>query len=235
MSHTVLHIDASARQQDSVSRRLSADIVAKLGATEVIRRDLAEPLPLLDEGWVTSTFIPPQDRTDAQAEALAFSDTIVEELQKADTIVIGTPIYNFSGPAVLKAWVDQVARAVAAADRSPAQREALEQSDTLIQELKDADTLVIGVPVYNFSVPASLKAWIDLIARAGETFRYTENGPVGLLADKKVIVAVASGGVQIGSPADFLTPHLKVFFGFLGLQDVSFVNVETVETLDLAA
>ena len=180
MSHTVLHIDASARQQDSVSRRLSADIVAKLDATEVIRRDLAEPLPLLDEGWVTSTFIPPQDRTDAQAEALAFSDTIVEELQKADTIVIGTPIYNFSGPAVLKAWVDQV-------------------------------------------------------ARAGVTFRYTENGPVGLLADKKVIVAVASGGVQIGSPADFLTPHLKVFFGFLGLQDVTFVNTETVETLDLAA
>ena len=180
MSHTVLHIDASARQQDSVSRRLSADIVAKLGATEVIRRDLAEPLPLLDEGWVTSTFIPPQDRTTAQAEALSFSDTIVQELQKADTIVIGTPIYNFSGPAVLKAWVDQV-------------------------------------------------------ARAGVTFRYTENGPVGLLADKKVIVAVASGGVQIGSPADFLTPHLKVFFGFLGLQDVSFVNVETVETLDLAA
>lgn len=180
MSHTVLHIDASARQQDSVSRRLSADIVAKLGATEVIRRDLAEPLPLLDEGWVTSTFIPPQDRTDAQAEALAFSDTIVEELQKADTIVIGTPIYNFSGPAVLKAWVDQV-------------------------------------------------------ARAGVTFRYTENGPVGLLADKKVIVAVASGGVQISSPADFLTPHLKVFFGFLGLQDVTFVNIETVETLDLAA
>lgn len=180
MSHTVLHIDASARQQDSVSRRLSADIVAKLGATEVIRRDLAEPLPLLDEGWVTSTFIPPQDRTAAQVEALAFSDTIVEELQKADTIVIGTPIYNFSGPAVLKAWVDQV-------------------------------------------------------ARAGVTFRYTENGPVGLLADKKVIVAVASGGVQIGSPADFLTPHLKVFFGFLGLQDVTFVNTETVETLDLAA
>ena len=180
MSHTVLHIDASARQQDSVSRRLSADIVAKLDATEVIRRDLAEPLPLLDEGWVTSTFIPPQDRTAAQAEALSFSDTIVEELQKADTIVIGTPIYNFSGPAVLKAWVDQV-------------------------------------------------------ARAGVTFRYTENGPVGLLADKKVIVAVASGGVQIGSPADFLTPHLKVFFGFLGLQDVTFVNAETVETLDLAA
>ena len=180
MSHTVLHIDASARHQDSVSRRLSADIVAKLGATEVIRRDLAEPLPLLDEGWVTSTFIPPQDRTAAQAEALSFSDTIVEELQKADTIVIGTPIYNFSVPAVLKAWVDQV-------------------------------------------------------ARAGVTFRYTENGPVGLLADKKVIVAVASGGVQIGSPADFLTPHLKVFFGFLGLQDVTFVNAETVETLDLAA
>ena len=73
------------------------------------------------------------------------------------------------------------------------------------------------------------------MARAGVTFRYTENGPVGLLADKKVIVAVASGGVQIGSPADFLTPHLKVFFGFLGLQDVTFVNAETVETLDLAA
>ena len=180
MSHTVLHIDASARQQDSVSRRLWADIVAKLSADKVIRRDLGEPLPFLDEGWVTSTFIPPSDRTEAQAAVLGQSDVLVQELQEADTIVIGTPIYNFSGPAVLKAWVDQV-------------------------------------------------------ARAGVTFRYTENGPEGLLADKKVIVAVASGGVQIGSPADFLTPHLKVFFGFLGLQDVTFVNAETVQELDLAA
>ncbi|WP_370232061.1 FMN-dependent NADH-azoreductase [Cognatishimia sp.] len=180
MSHTVLQSDASARHQDSVSRRLSSEIVAKLGADTVIRRDLAEPLPLLDEGWVTSTFIPPQDRTDTQADALSVSDTLVAELQKADTVVIGTPIYNFSGPAVLKAWVDQV-------------------------------------------------------ARAGVTFRYTENGPEGLLADKKVIVAVASGGVAIGSPADFLTPHLKVFFGFIGLQDVTFLNADDVENFDIAA
>lgn len=180
MSHTVLHIDASARHQDSVSRRLSAEIVEKLGASEVIRRDLAEPLPFLDETWVTSTFTPPADRTAAQAEVLTQSDILVAELQKADTIVIGTPIYNFSGPAVLKAWIDQV-------------------------------------------------------ARAGVTFRYTETGPEGLLADKKVIVAVASGGVQIGSPADFLTPHLKVFFGFLGLSDVTFVNADSVEALELAA
>jgi FMN-dependent NADH-azoreductase len=180
MTHTVLHIDASARLAGSVSRTASAALVAEQNADRVITRDLAETLPLLDETWVTATFIAPGDRTEEQAAGLSLSDQLVAELQEADTIVIGTPIYNFAGP-------------------------------------------------------ASLKAWIDQVARAGVTFRYTENGPEGLLAGKKIIVAVASGGVSIGSPMDFLTPHLSQFFAFLGLTDVSFVNAADVTPQTVAA
>ncbi|MEO1562638.1 MAG: NAD(P)H-dependent oxidoreductase [Pseudomonadota bacterium] len=113
-------------------------------------------------------------------------------------------------------------------ERSDEQKQTLELSDTLISEVKAADTLVIGAPIYNFSVPGVLKLWIDLICRAGVTFKYTEAGPVGLLENKRAIVAVASGGVKIGSEADYMTPYLKHVLGFIGIQNVTFVGADAL-------
>jgi FMN-dependent NADH-azoreductase len=144
----------------------SAARVAELGADTVIRRDLAKGLPYLDEVFTTATFTPPENRTDAQNEALAISDTLVAELQAADTIVIGAAMYNFSIPAVLKAWIDQ-------------------------------------------------------IARAGVTFAYTETGPKGLLEGKKAIITIASGGTQLGSDYDFASDYLRFALGFVGITDVT--------------
>jgi len=110
--------------------------------------------------------------------------------------------------------------------RDAAQREALAGSDALVREVVEADVLVIGVPLYNFGVPASLKAWFDQIARARLTFRYGENGPVGLLGGKKVYLLVATGGVAVGGAADFATPWLKFALGFLGLSDIEVIAAD---------
>jgi FMN-dependent NADH-azoreductase len=120
------------------------------------------------------------------------------------------------------------------AARSPEQRTALAHSDRLIAELRDADTIVIGLPVYNFGVPAAFKAWIDQIARARETFRYTESGPVGLLTGKRAYVVVASGGVQVGSAVDFATPYVRHALAFVGITDVEFVAADRL-AVDAAA
>lgn len=173
MTQTILHIDASARTEGSITRDLTAQVVAKLGADQVIRRDLATPLPVLSEAWVGANFTPAGQRSEAQAAELTLSDTLISELQKADTIVI-------------------------------------------------------GVPVYNFSVPANLKAWIDLVARAGVTFSYTENGPEGLLEGKRAILAVASGGVAVGSDYDFATGYMRHVLGFIGITDVEIVAADTM-------
>ncbi|KNG94499.1 FMN-dependent NADH-azoreductase [Pseudaestuariivita atlantica] len=167
---TVLHIDSSARTTGSATRAMTARTIAELGAARVIRRDLAaEPLPHLSEAWVSANFTPAETRTEAQAQTLALSDTLVAELDAADVIVI-------------------------------------------------------GLPVYNFGVPAALKAWIDLVARAGRTFRYTPDGPQGLLTGKRAIVAFASGGTGIGSEIDFASRYLTHMLGFLGITDVTFVH-----------
>ena len=105
--------------------------------------------------------------------------------------------------------------------RTDADKDVLALSDTLIAEIKAADIIVIGMPMYNFGMPASLKAWIDLIARPKVTFAYTENGPVGLLKGKSAIVAVASGGVPVGAPVDFATPHLEQVLKFIGITDIT--------------
>jgi FMN-dependent NADH-azoreductase len=103
-------------------------------------------------------------------------------------------------------------------------------SDELIAELEAADTIVLAVPMYNFSIPSTLKAWIDHVARRGRTFRYTEKGPEGLLKGKKVYVLVARGGLYSkGAPAaafDFQEPYLRAVLGFLGLADVTFIHLE---------
>lgn len=173
MTKTVLHIDSSARRTGSVSRDLTAQIVARLGADEVVHRDLATPLPLLDEAWIGANFTPADQRSDEQKQLLA-------------------------------------------------------QSDALVEELKAADTLVIGAPIYNFSVPAGLKAWIDLVARVGLTFAYTEEGPAGLLEGKRAIIAVASGGTEAGSAIDFASGYLRHMLGFMGITEVEIVAADTL-------
>lgn len=198
MTTEILRIDASVRRNGSVSRDLASRIIDQFGATgalNVAKRDLAEPLPLIDENWVNANFTAPDERTAEQTQRLSLSDNLIAELQAADV-------------------------------------------------------LVVGLPVYNFSVPAAFKAWIDLVARAGVTFRYTENGPEGLLKGKRAIVAVASGGTEIGSEYDFATGYVRHVLGFLGIRDVVFVAADqlaidanaalksahdAIETLGLAA
>ena len=164
----LLHIDSSALGPGSVTRELSAAIVAnwqdKLPHLEVTYRDLdADPLPHLS------------------ARSLAQSDPT----------------------------------------------EAADAARTLAQFLA-ADVLVIGAPMYNFSVPSSLKAWIDRVAVAGKTFRYTENGPEGLAGAKRIIIASGRGGLHAGAPTDFQEPYLRQVFGFLGVTDIEFVRAEGV-------
>ncbi|MEM7472052.1 MAG: NAD(P)H-dependent oxidoreductase [Pseudomonadota bacterium] len=167
---SLLQIDSSARNDGSITRSLTASIVKTLGGA-VTKRDLSDGLPLLTEDWVKANFTPAEDRTDAQKEILSLSDTLVAELEAADT-------------------------------------------------------LVIGMPIYNFSVPAALKAWIDLVCRARRTFRYTENGPVGLLKGKRAIIVVASGGVAMNAPVDFATPYLRHVLSFIGITDVQIIAAD---------
>lgn len=171
MTQTVLRIDASARITGSESRALTSRIVERLAPDTIIHRDLAVPIPAISEAWLAAGATPEAERTDAQHEMLALSHQLIDEIKAADTLVIGTPIYNFG-------------------------------------------------------VPASLKAWIDQIARAGITFRYTETGPKGLLTGKRAIVAIASGGTQVGSDIDFASGYLRHILGFVGITDVQFVAAD---------
>ena len=175
MTTHILEISASARSEGSMSRLLTRDLLQALedrhGDITVTRRNVAEGLPFVDADWVVATNTPEEERSEAQRRKLAFSDE-------------------------------------------------------LVQELMAADILVIGAPIYNFSVPASLKAWIDMIARVRLTFRYTENGPVGLLEGKKAYVLTPSGGVPVGSPVDFATPYLRHALGFVGITDVHIVGAQ---------
>jgi FMN-dependent NADH-azoreductase len=111
-------------------------------------------------------------------------------------------------------------------DRSAAQRAVVAYSDALIEELKAADVVVIGLPMYNFGVPSQLKAYFDHIARAGVTFKYTANGPEGLVTGKKVYVFATRGGLYAGTALDTQTSYVRDFLAFLGLKDVHFVYAE---------
>ncbi|MCK9985307.1 MAG: FMN-dependent NADH-azoreductase [Azoarcus sp.] len=113
-----------------------------------------------------------------------------------------------------------------AEQRTPAQAERVALDDALIAEIKAADAVVLGVPMYNLGVPAQLKNWIDAIARAKETFQYTANGPEGLLKGKKVYVALTRGGKYRGTDWDSQVPYLKIVLGFLGMTDITFVYAE---------
>jgi FMN-dependent NADH-azoreductase len=111
-------------------------------------------------------------------------------------------------------------------NRSAAQQSVVTYSDTLINELRQADVIVLGLPMYNFGVPSQLKAYFDHIARIGETFEYTEKGPVGKLTGKKVYVFAARGGVYEGTPMDTQTSYVRDFLRFLGISDVEFIYAE---------
>jgi FMN-dependent NADH-azoreductase len=116
-----------------------------------------------------------------------------------------------------------------AEQHTDADKEAIKHSNQAIQEIMDADIIVIGAPMYNFGISSTLKAYIDHIARAGITFKYTANGPEGLVKGKKVYVAVTTGGVYSEGPykpADGVTPYLQTILGFLGMTDVTFVRAE---------
>lgn len=164
---TILHIDSSIRSQDSISRSLSHQVVERLDG-EVIYRDLTIGLDFISEQSFIAAQVPLDERDDSQ-------------------------------------------------------KKSAELADELIDELKRADTIVMGAPVYNFGPPASLKAWADLVARAGTTFKYTANGPQGLLQNKKAYIVAVSGGTPIGGEIDFMSTWLRFFLGFLGISDVELI------------
>ncbi|EGU9029780.1 FMN-dependent NADH-azoreductase [Vibrio parahaemolyticus] len=120
-------------------------------------------------------------------------------------------------------------------DLSQEQQAVVDLSDTLIEEVKATNTLVIAAPMYNFTIPTQLKNWIDLIARAGVTFKYTENGVQGLIEGKKAIVVTTRGGIHKDSPTDNVTPYLRTVLGFVGITDVEFVYAEALNMGEDAA
>lgn len=113
-----------------------------------------------------------------------------------------------------------------AEQRTPDQQAVVAYSDTLIDELRAADVIVLGLPMYNFGIPSQLKSYFDHVARAGETFRYTANGPEGLIKNKKVYVFAARGGLYAGTPLDTQTSYVRDFLRFIGIADVEFVYAE---------
>jgi FMN-dependent NADH-azoreductase len=156
------------------------------------------------------------------------ADTLIEQLEISEGAVdLTVRDLAVDAPAFVDAaWVD--ANFTPAEQRSEAQRAALAQSDALVAELKAADVLVVGVPIYNFGIPAALKAWVDMVARARLTFRYTENGPVGLLRGKRAFLVVASGGTSVGSEIDFATGYLRHVLGFFGIDGVEIIAADRV-------
>jgi FMN-dependent NADH-azoreductase len=153
----------------------------------------------------------------------SLADTLIKQLN-ADTLTHrdlanGVPIID-------QEWIN--ANFTDPADRTEEQKQTLATSDDYVNELKVADILVIATPIYNFHVPAALKAWVDLIARARETFRYTETGPVGLLKDKKAYIVITSGGTALQSEHDFVTAWLTHILSFIGIEDVTYVDASAL-------
>jgi len=170
----ILQIKASVFNGNGQSSRLAEEFVALLreqhSEVELVQRDLvADPVPHLDGARAGAFFAKPEERT-------------------------------------------------------PEQRAVIADSDALIEELRRADVLVLGLPMYNFGVPSQLKAWFDHLARAGETFKYTEKGPVGLLTGKKAYVFATRGGLYGDDHSQ--SEFVRQFLGFIGITDVEFVYAE---------
>lgn len=170
---SILHINSSGRHDTSNSRKLSAELVQKLAhaapGAKVVTRDVASGVEFVDEAWIFANFTPADKRSAEQNARLANSDLLISEVQAASHIVIAAPIYNFSVPGVLKAWIDQ-------------------------------------------------------ICRSGVTFQYGPTGPVGLLSGKKAYLVITSGGVEIEGPMDYATNYLKLVLGFIGITDVTVIS-----------
>jgi len=172
MTKKILRIDSSMRKADSYSRKLTDNLVEQISQQElcnIVVRDLSHGVPLINEAWINANFTDEKERTKEQKAVLFDSDTLVSELQNADVIVI-------------------------------------------------------GLPIYNFGVPGAFKSWIDQIARANLTFRYSEKGPTGLLVNKKAYVIVVSGGTQLNSKLDFITDYVRHVLGFVGIKDVVIID-----------
>jgi FMN-dependent NADH-azoreductase len=172
----ILQINSSARREASHSTRVANRLVQRLRDADpdasVNVRDLSDtPHPIMDEAALAALFTPEAQRSPEQTARVALDDALIAELQAADVVVL-------------------------------------------------------GVPMYNFGVPAQLKNWIDAISRAGVTFRYGDNGPEGLLKAKKVYVALARGGKYRNTPADSQVPYLMTVLTFLGMNDIRFVYAE---------
>ena len=156
-------------------------------------------------------------------------------VDQSNTRIIGQHLVEALGePVVSRDLAQQALPPISADDliavhgSSDSQRASLQPqlalSEQLIDELKDADTLVIGAPMYNFGIPASLKQWIDAICRAGVSFKYTEQGPVGLLNVRRAFIITATGGTPIGSEMDFASRYLEHICGFLGIAEVFHID-----------
>ena len=173
----ILRIDSSAQRHDSISRALGDEVERRLrerqATLEVEHLDLADGMPHIDADWVAASFTPAEQRDGDQHARLAASDAAVASLQRADAIIV-------------------------------------------------------TAPVYNFSIPSSLKAWVDHVCRAGLTFRYTENGPLGLLHDRPTYLVMASGGIPFGSDVDFAGRYLQQVFRFIGIDDVRLIGAAGV-------
>lgn len=173
---TILQLNSAARSQGANSTLLANELAAKLqaanpGAKRVLRDLLTDALPHLDDSVLGAFFTPAEQRTPEQSAIVARSDALIAELQAADIVIIGAPMYNFG-------------------------------------------------------ISSQLKTYFDWIARAGVTFRYTPNGPEGLVKGKKAYVVSARGGKYVGTPFDSQTPHIKAFLGLIGIADVEFIYAE---------
>ncbi|WP_284125931.1 FMN-dependent NADH-azoreductase [Parerythrobacter aestuarii] len=165
-------------------------------------------------------------RSDAESVSRSLSGRLVDRLAADGLTVVTRDLSTNDLPFITAERF--AANLTPAAERTPEQQELAAIADELIDELNAADTIVFGVPIYNFTIPSTLKAWADLVARAGTTFKYTPTGPEGQLTGKKAYIAIASGGTPVGSEIDFMSPWLKHFLGFLGITDVAMVAADGI-------
>jgi FMN-dependent NADH-azoreductase len=184
----ILRLDASANPGESSSRRLGDELLERLAREhaniEVRERDLNQTASFIDSQWVAANLTDPAERSEADRQRLSFSDELIAELDWADHILLTTPMYNFS-------------------------------------------------------VPATVKAWIDQVCRAGVTFRYTPDGPQGLLEGKRADIVLTTGGVPMDSPVDFASGYLRQVFGFIGIDEVDLIaadrmNIDAEESMQRA-
>lgn len=171
-----------------------------------------------DEGkssQLAATFIEHWKQANPKGRVLV-RDLIAEELPHLDSFVVG-------------------ALMTPEAERSEAQQALVDRSDQFIREIKAADKIIIGVPMYNFSIPTQLKAYFDLLARAGVTFKYTDQGSVGLIEDKPVYLFATRGGLYNESGIDFQIPFVKQFLCFIGLTSVQVIFAEGLNMGAVAA